>query len=608
MNFPSRFFSATREKQTTETTLHAPYIRRSFDIDKSVSDAQILISGLGFYELYINGTNITKGHMAPYVSNPDDLVYFDLYSIKSCLISGRNTIGIILGNGFQNSWGGFVWDLDKGKFTSAPKFAFKVEVTYDDSSALVFEADEKCKCHKSPIYEDDLHYGESYDANLEIRDWAMPCFCDEDWDNVILADRPRGEFRVCEAEPILATRELKAQRIWREGDAYIYDFGENSAGVTRLKIKGEKNQKITILHGEMLEDGVFSQRNILFLQNAHKFPDKDLSYTQRVVYTCRGNDGEIYQPKFTYFGFQYAKVEGITQEQATPDLLTYIVMNSNLEVRGNFECSDETLNKLQEMTRRSTLSNFYYFPVDCPHREKNGWTADAALSAEHTLLNLSPEKSYREWMRNIGKAMNEEGSIPGIVPTAGWGFEWGNGPAWDIVLFELPYRTYLYRGDKEILKENSQYFFRYIKYLLSKRDEKGLVAFGLGDWCPTYAQNGYFSTYKSPLVFTDSVMAYVMCKNSAYMFGEIGMEKEKIFAEVSAERFLLSIRKHLIDFDNMIAAGDTQTSQALAIYRRGIKKSDKATRKKRRGCRCVYGFGRPWREGDISRINRLRLR
>ena len=147
-------------------------------------------------------------------------------------------------------------------------------------------------------------------------------------------------------------------------------------------------------------------------------------------------------PRFTYHGFRYVLVRGITKEQATPELLTYVVFHSKLEERGGFQCSDEIVNRLQEATRRSDLSNFYYYPVDCCQREKNGWTADAALSAEHMLMNLTVGNSYKEWMRNIAKAQNDAGAIPGIIPTGGWGFAWGNGPAWDNIIVYLPFYTY----------------------------------------------------------------------------------------------------------------------------------------------------------------------
>ena len=132
-------------------------------------------------------------------------------------------------------------------------------------------------------------------------------------------------------------------------------------------------------------------------------------------------------------------IRGLRPEQATEDALTYLVMHTQLPVRGGFRCSDETVNRIHEASMRSTLSNFVHFPTDCPQREKNGWTADAALSAEHTLLYFAPERCYHEWLRNIRGSQAPDGSLPGIVPTAGWGFAWGNGPAWDCVLFWLPY-------------------------------------------------------------------------------------------------------------------------------------------------------------------------
>ena len=147
-------------------------------------------------------------------------------------------------------------------------------------------------------------------------------------------------------------------------------------------------------------------------------------------------------------------------------MLTYYIFNSDIKQIGSFSCDNEIVNKLQEATVRSDLSNFHYYPTDCPHREKNGWTADASLSAEQMLLNLTPENSYREWMRNIYKAINEKGQLPGTVPAAPWSYTWGNGPAWDNVIVNLPYYTYIYRGDDSMFEELSEPLMRYLKYLV----------------------------------------------------------------------------------------------------------------------------------------------
>lgn len=168
-------------------------------------------------------------------------------------------------------------------------------------------------------------------------------------------------------------------------------------------------------HGEYIKDGKLILDNIRFRQMS----DMQKDMVQKSIYICKGHGREEYTPSFVYNGFRYVLVKGISEEQATPELLTYLVMHSKLAERGSFSCSDDTANKLQAMVRRSDLSNFYYFPTDCPHREKNGWTGDAALSYEHMLLNLAAENSLCEWVRNICKAQNDQGAPPGIIPTAG---------------------------------------------------------------------------------------------------------------------------------------------------------------------------------------------
>ena len=216
-------------------------------------------------------------------------------------------------------------------------------------------------------------------------------------------------------------------------------------------------------------------------------------------------------------------------------------------------------NKLQAMTRNSDLSNFYYFPTDCPHREKNGWTGDAALSAEHILMNLDAVNSYREWLRNIRAAQRADGALPGIVPTGGWGFEWGNGPAWDAALTYIPYFCYVLRGDRKIIEENATAIFRYCEYISRRRDERGLVAIGLGDWCPV-------TRIKSPLEFTDSVTCMSILKKAAYIFSQLGLSLEREFCEKLYNEIRDAVRRHLIDFGTMTAIGSCQTSQAMAIY------------------------------------------
>ncbi len=589
------FITAGKEMATYEKHVPAPFLRKKFSLKKSKKNYKTVVSGLGFYKLFVNGKEITKGFLAPYISNPDDMVYFDEYDITDLLNDGENVIGAILGNGMENCNGGAVWDFHIAKFRSAPKFALRI---YEDDEILL-DTDESWKCADSPIFFDDMRSGCFYDARNEIPHWADTDFDDSKWKNAIYAEIPRGECRICEAEPITVQQEIKPVKITkcilpyhksnfdtRRSDAerelflnnepehqtckgdeegYLFDFGVNTAGIWKLKVKGKKGQEIILQTVEYFaEDG-----NIQVNSFGCFYPT---GYGQRDIYICKGEGEETFIPSFTYKGGRYCFVIGITEEQATESLLTYLELHSDFEERGGFECSDELTNKLQEITMRSAKSNFFYFPTDCPHREKNGWTGDAASSAEYMTMNFATEKSYTEWARNICKAVNDIGQLPGIVPTAGWGYHWGNGPAWDRIIVYLPYYTYIYRGDKRIAEESIHGIMRYLNYLTTKENENGLFAFGLGDWCPMNREAG---DYVAPLELTDSVMVMSICEKASYLFGEMNMPLQKAFADGLYEKTRKNIREHLIDFNTMTAAGNCQTSQAICIFYNVFEKSEK---------------------------------
>ena len=556
MNFPTHFIQASYEFNTFERHVPSPCFRKVFDVEK-IANAKLTIGVCGFYELYLNGERCTKGMLAPYISNPDHMVYYDCYDLS--LKKGKNVLAIQLGNGFKNNIGGYIWEFDKASFRGAPCFA--LELLYDCGSGVQkIISDKSFVTADSPIIFDDYRFGEHYNALLEKAGWTEIEYNDVNWSNALIASTPKGEKRICSAEPIVVEREIKPIQIIPEIDGYRYDFGENIAGVCRLTINGDSGQRIEMIHGEVLIDDVLDIKNIWFV-NDNWERDKDLVH--RDIYVCSGKGKEVYTPKFTYHGFRYVLVKGITEEQATKDLLTGLVIHSDLEERGDFSCSDEMVNTLQKLTRRSSLSNFHYFPTDCPHREKNGWTADIALSCEHMLLNLNPEKSYSEWLRNFVKTQNEHGAFPGIAPTDYWGYGWGNGPAWDCALVYLPYYVYIYRGDLSMAEETIPAILKYLSYLKSRTDENGLIHIGLGDWC--HAGRGA-EDFVAPLELTDTIISMDVALKSAFLLKQLGKLEESEISEALALSLKASIRRNLIDFTTMTALGNCQTSQAMALY------------------------------------------
>ena len=568
MDFPRQFICATNAYSTYHHFVPAPYFRKAFTAD--APECSLRVTGLGFYRVWINGTEITKGLLAPYISNPDALVYFDDYDLSPYILpNAENVLGFQLGNGMLNAPGGAIWDFDKAVFRAAPKLAFLLK-----AGGRRICSGPDVKTAPSPLYFDDLRAGVRYDARREIPGWNKPGFNDEGWANALPCEAPRGEFRVCEAPPVKPTgEELRADAIrparlrdytprddvervavpedaadGREG--FLYDFGKNNAGIVRLKLNGRPGQRVVLQFSELLTEGEVDYNNI------HFYPD---GFSQRDVYVCKGGE-EVFEPPFTYHGFRYCLVMGITEAQAVPELLTFLVCTSAGKPVGSFRCSDDTANAIYEMCDASDRSNFYYFPTDCPHREKNGWTGDAALSAEHMLMTMNVGESYLEWLRNIRAAQRESGELPGIIPTADWGYQWGNGPAWDAALIFIPYFTYKYTGSRAILTENAEAILRYLRYAAGKRNEKGLLAYGLGDWCPIGGE------VLSTLEFTDTVTVFACANMAAFIFGVLGQTEAQAYARRQAAEYRAALREHLINKETCVADTGCQTSQAMALY------------------------------------------
>lgn len=561
--FPTDFICAGREFSTKESWVAAPLFRKKFHLSKEqyekITDAQILIGVCGFYELYLNGQNVTKGMLAPYISALDDLIYYDQIKVKDQLKIGENVLGIWLGNGLRNNPGGSPWSFDKAVWRGSPCFAMELSIHLKDETDICICSDETFQTASSPILFDDYRIGEVYDANQEKEGWNLPEYDDSSWKAAVMVTPPEGEPVFCKADPIRKTGVYKAANITRFDQGWLFDFGFNSAGVTRLKLNGRPGQNIVLHHGEDISNGTLNVKSTTSDPNMETNVD---------VYICKGGHEE-YQPRFTYHGFQYVYVEGLFDEQIREDTLVYVEFHSDIPERGNFTCSMDRANRIQEAARRSTLSNFQYFPNDCPQREKNGWTGDVALSAEHTLLNFEAERSYREWMHSVRKAQTQEGGLPGIIPTADWGYNDScHGPAWDCVLTEVPYQIYQYRGNREIVLENCHAILSYIKYLDSKKRKNGLVVleesgFGLGDW----AQVGHdpMGIVDAPLEVVHTMTALDSGAKAEFLFKELGRETEWKFAKCLKEELREAARKEFLDPSTMLVKGNCQTSQTLGI-------------------------------------------
>lgn len=551
----NHFICARPERGTLEAPIPAPLFRREFSVGRSLTGALLRFCGLGFYRLYINGTDITKGELAPYISNTDDCVYVDEYDLLPYLREGENVLGAILGNGMQNALGAPIWELDKAAFQSAPRLAFELTLSYADGTLETISADPAVRTHPSALLFNDLWCGERYDARLETPGWNAVERPENDmqWTAAVHAAAPRGDQRVSRAIPIEVTQRRSPVQITPVEGGYLYDFGLNDAGVCALRIRNARpGQKIRLTHGEYWTGEKLNNSKILFV------PEK---IGQVDEYICKGAAEEVWRPRFSYYGFQYVLVEGVREEQADRELLTFLVMHAALEERGGFRCSDATLECLQEMTRRSALANFFFYPTDCPQREKHGWT-DAGQLSELMMLNFGPEDSYREWLENIRRAQDRSGMLPSIVPMGDWGMGLG-GPYWDAVCVYLPWMIWKYRGTLDCFRENAEMILRYLRFLDQRRDERGLIQMGIGDWAPVCRLEP--RDFKSPIELTDTATACVICRRAGDLFEADGRTDEAAYARELCAAMRAAAREHLLDRETMTAAGRCQTSQACFL-------------------------------------------
>ena len=551
----------------------APMLRKEFSLKKEIISARVYISGLGFYELYLNGKRVGDRLLDPGTTRYDKRVLYSVYDITNQLRE-KNAVGVILGNGFYNQFLKNSWDASTASWRNCPALLLKFSVKYSDGSEESIISDTSWKVSTGPIVFNGMYMGEIYDARLEKPGWTSCNYDDSNWQKAISAISPKGKLRCHNFQPIKITETFFAKKITEpKPGIFVADMGVNFAGWARIKLKGSAGTKIIFKYCERLKkDGSADQGSL----NVHfEEPEK----FQTDTYIAKGGNEEVFEPKFNYHGFQYIQIEGLTEKPELKDIEGKF-LHTAIEQISFFKCSNELFNKIQDCTLRSYRSNFHHYPTDCPQREKNGWMADAHLSAEIGFRNFNPAAAYTKWMNDITDEQRDDGALPGIVPTAGWGYEWGNGPAWDSAHILICWYQYLNCGDKKILENNFAAMTKYVDYAKTKEESYdvddlgvtgGIVKFGLGDWLPpaglpddsAVPDRFLLSSYYYKVTELVSEIAKIIDKND---------EAEKYKSE--AENIKKNINKAFFIPNLGIYTNGTMAAQSTAIYQGIVSKKN----------------------------------
>lgn len=578
-------FDDTSPLHRDSKTLFLPpahYFRKEFSVSKPVRRAILKASARGNYDAYLNGRRASDAMFLPGWSDYRRRIYCNTFDVTELVKQGSNAIGVVLTDGWYSGYVGYALLCGYGPnkvgrylYGKTPEINMELSIEYtDDSEDVVYSDTTWQVTNAGPIREADILMGEAYDARLEQPDWCKPGFDAKGWAPAVRPDangRPmavfhdnRGQrevelfselyheytFHHYPAQPVRPIQEMPAISVVEQAPGvFIYDIGQNIAGVARLKIRGERGTKIQLRFGEMLHpDGR------LMTENLRRARATD-------CYILRGDPaGETWTPRFTYHGFRYVELTGV-KEKPPLDAITGIVIHSDTPLTSRFECSDPMVNKLFQNIVWTQRANFVEVPTDCPQRdERLGWSGDAQIYIGAACYNADVAAFFTKWLDDLEEAQLSTGAYPDYAP-----YPMSHGKpnqscctAWTDVGIICPWTIWRVYGDTRVIERHYDSMQRFMNFRMTiSRDFRG-AAFGneWGDWLNM--------NEPTPIEYIDACYF----AHSARLMSEMA---QAIGKKVDAENYRRlrknieeAFRKDYLKPDGTLKV-DTQTAYAIAL-------------------------------------------
>jgi alpha-L-rhamnosidase len=532
-----------------------PYFRKEFSIEKEIASARAYIVAAGLYELSINGQGISDHRLDPAYTRFDRRNLYVTYDVTRNLKQGKNAVGVLLGNGWYNHQSTAVWYFDKAPWRGRPKFCIDIRITYSDGMVETISSGSDWQTSLSPVIFSSIYTAEHYDARLEQSGWDMPGFKAEGWRNATNTGAPSQNITAQALHPIRNVTEIEAIEMKKQGDhTWLFDFGRNMAGVTRIKVSGREGTTIRLKHVERLDsEGRADMSNI----DVHYRPTDDSDPFQTDIFILSDKKVDEFMPRFNYKGFQYVEVTSDQPLKLTKESLKAFFMHSDVPPVGKIHSSNITLNKIWKAANASYLSNLFGYPTDCPQREKNGWTGDAHIAIETGLYNFDGITVYEKWMDDHRDEQQFNGVLPAIIPTSGWGYQWANGPDWTSTIAIIPWNIYLFYGDTRLLEQNYDNIKRYVDYI-DRNYPSGITDWGLGDWVPVKSV--------TPKEFTSTAYYYLVTIILSKAARTLGKQIDSEKYSALAEKIKTVVNEKYLDRETGMYGSGLQTELSVALH------------------------------------------
>jgi alpha-L-rhamnosidase len=491
------------------------YFRTTFSTTKPVQKARAYISGIGYYDLHINGRKVGDHVLDPGTTDYSKQVLYTTYDIIDFL-EKKNAIGVSIGPG----WYGM------------PKLRLQAEITYIDGTTEMITTAKNMNWQVTvgPIIKSSIYDGEYYDAREEKPGWDLATgkilniSRTNRWMNAVATNSPGGKMVSQKLEPIKIMDTIIPQDIKEPfSGIYVIDARQNLAGWASLKVKGKRGTEVSLKFAESLNmDGTVNQENLRVAEA------KD-------TYILKGGEEEQWEPSFTYHGFRYIQIEGLPYLPQPGDIQIKVV-RSSVGQTGKFKCSNELLNRIHYMVRSTEASNLHSIPTDCPQRdERMGWLNDMTVRIEQALYNFDLSRFYPKWIDDIADTQGSDGSITDTAP-----FLWGKRPADPVSAsyLLLALKSYEFYGNERIIRQHYDGLKAWVNYLNS-RTEDGIVNYtSWGDWSPPieFGVNSGPVSKNTPGVLMSTGYLYYCSRIISKMARITGNKKDEVYYEKLAQK------------------------------------------------------------------------
>jgi len=525
-----------------------PWFRKTFALSKPVKNALVYITARGIFRLHLNGEQIEKDVFTPEWTDYNKRIQYRTYDVTGNLKQGQNAIGAVVGDGWYSGYLG--WRKFRGNYGLRNSLFLQLEVEYEDGTTEIIESDKTWRCADGPIISSDLLMGEHYDGRKEMPGWDTMEFDDKDWKPVVAVDKPQAKLVAQPSETVQVKQSIEPVAMTEpKKNVYVFDLGQNIAGWVKLNVKGKAGTKVTIRHAERLNpDGTVYTTN---LRDAKAMD----------TYILKGGEEEVFEPRFTFHGFQYVEVTGFP---GIPDknAITGCAIYSAAPPAGGFECSSPMVNQLYKNLTWSQRGNYISIPTDCPQRdERLGWMGDAQIFIRTGTFNMDIAAFFTKWMRDVVDAQSGEGAFPDFAPRLSdkvlMRFE--SAPAWGDAGIIVPWTIHRVYGDTRIITEHWEALVRWMNFLqeanpdLIRRNKTGN---NYGDWLSIKADTPKDLLATAYWAYDAELMAR--------MAKVIGRSSEAFYYEKLFQHIREAFQREFVLPDGRMK-GETQTGYLLAL-------------------------------------------